>query len=526
MEEALLATAPGGDWSAFLDAHLCPAQLASPWRGALERSLREGALGPSLAGRQVTRVEPHDSIRYVFLSGQPTLMLTVESSGCLRSVTPTSCARCDEGTRFVTDLLALARAGSRELLHPGYDLSLARWLKEHPEENTRAWWGALARRNLRASARLLSGYTLVEAHDLEATLRRDDGTEERWSLVQGPRGTLQLDYASLPPDSPLRLSAEDAERWGDPSARARDSAWNARWDPENDAILLGDHVVGAAVHPLDDTALLITVDPTTRTAAAVRLDLALQEVLVRTPLPTAVEYEVPVHPQAWSASISADLSKVLLREDGQGWLVALPAGESQRASLHKARALALAAEGSWAAAGDARVSYHGDTPWSAEIPAAGRAIGLNGAEVSALLADGSVWTFSRTTGQVTGRQRACDKGARGGALDPQGTKWAAICIDEAPQIMDLAGGQRYALGATALAGHAAAWSPDGRALLLADQSALVLWDPHEPLELDAWASDAVESITWAGEGRSILVLEGDGEARLWTLLPEGDLLAE
>ncbi|MBT3220406.1 MAG: hypothetical protein HN348_15070, partial [Proteobacteria bacterium] len=284
------------DWlkEHFIPVHL-PALPDDDWYARLAQALGpDGALGGALrkSPGPVNTVNGPDYTRIV-LGGTPLLSLVVRYNDhgvvVIDRIEKTSCALCEEPSRFVRDLIADVREngdGTHRLL-PAIELDVANHIESHPRLGSGSRWvGTLQARNYTGDklSWLLSRAEVVGAKGNDVDVVYADGFVDRWKVIHR-RGSWQMDYAALKEDSPLRLDETQMLniRGTAPLAATALRHWEPQWTESTDKtnLLIGQRAIGAHVDPRDGTILVVLLDLDRVLCGIVRVDPATHTVVER-----------------------------------------------------------------------------------------------------------------------------------------------------------------------------------------------------------------------------------------------------
>ncbi|TVQ92231.1 MAG: hypothetical protein EA397_07685 [Deltaproteobacteria bacterium] len=450
----------------------------------------------------------------------------------LRELSLTTCALCSEPVRFVTDLLdeVQRRGRLRARLVPGVELDVTRAAERYGSD----WVGLLQQRNQAASYldRVLRGAEVIAARDPVVHVRYADGFEDTW-VVRWFEGRWRLSYDDLAPDSPLRLSKAEANRWRNLSSIQTTSL--QRYAPTFDevgrgaGIDIGYSAVEAWPDPKDGTVLLLLMDLDRIMSGIVRVDPETREVVERWPVrlvDNRAQLSLSGWDTAWQGELSATGEQLLVRGPGRTWLLDL---EPRRARLinrgqpswvgwSSQRALLFArADGLWSYTEGGPLQR---TPAPTPIVAAWKA-GQEGHSVSG---NGEIFDLiePRTTdrvccGYVTD---AAVERSTGRTLvtcaEPCDVTGALIAPDRDPIDLPGAGADR----------PGASLSPDGRWLTTGRSNplgSLLIWNAIDRRPIARVPVSPVRVARWSASGEQLLTVEASGRVVWWSL---EDLLTE
>lgn len=511
------------DW---LRAHVRPAPLPSgpseAWYEALASALREGALGERIAASPgpVAALDGPDYVR-VLLGGEPTITAVVRrdaAGATIDRVGVTTCSLCPEPVRFVRDLLAdvgRRRSAAHRLL-PGVELHVAGWLAEHPHVVPHHWLEALQARNVQGGelAWRLGGAEVVAADGPQVTLALADGTTDRWT-VRYLDGRWQVDYAALPPESPLRLPPEEVGEWRRSGRReaAALHRWSPSWHERGGGLEVGHRAVGAAFDR-DGNVLVAVLDLDRVLAGVFRVDPARRAVLdrwavpppgPRTPIPLGSWFE------RWRFARSPDGHELALTVPSRVWRVDTRSGETRLAlRADDVAALAWTREGTLLVA-EERGDVH-------QVPGGPVALGYRPVWVGVV--EDALWAVT-ADGAVRGPEGVtpvCP--AEAAALRPDGSELLVACAPGEPALANrvaLGGSAVVALPGTPVASAPVSWSPDGRWFTTGapGEDAVLLWAADEDRPVASFGSGRVRQVAWSPDGSQVLTVGVEGRVHLW-----------
>jgi hypothetical protein len=514
---------------------------------------RQGPLGVVLrASPGIEAVVQGPDYTRVVLATEPYLsfLLVRDGNGALiERWETTRCGDCREPVRFVHDLLASVRDGSRPVLLPGRDLHLPRGV-EATDPQQALWNHAFIARNLSA------GYLRWLLHDAEVLGQEMGGVRiayrdavETWPVVYRD-GSWGLEYEQLPPDSPLRLERSEVSSWREEAhVRQLGREW---WTPldrdtPDRGELWAQHAVGVAWQPLQQRWLLALERPDGLLAGLFALEVD-GEVSQRWELPhwpDRLAKPVRFWPRNWVLALSPSGREALLGGAKRWWLVGVEErgialgprgliGTVQAAAWSDdARWLALGDDGGNVAlipAGEARPStirYRGDAE-GLRAGVTGLAVLPGGGSLLVLWEDGALQRMaipglepigepaSLCCGRATGLGLQEGRGealvACGGACPPLASSRVSLYGEQAPD--------QYGDVVLSPAGGVVSVSPDGRWVVLAAAAAggsAALCQGHDLAPVAVFSEIPLVQVAWSDDGQALLALREDGSAVHWTL---------
>jgi len=542
----LLAQVREGMTAEWLTQHVRPAQLTvspSPeWYARLAEALSTGALGDALRASSgpVAAFDGPDYLR-VLLGGDPMLSVVVrrdaDGAAVIDRIEPTTCTLCDEPSRFVRDLLAdvTRRRSASDRLLPGVDLYVADFLAANPGIVPHHWLASLQARNQQGGGLgwLLTGARVEDTDGRTITVRLADGHADRWT-VSYRRGRWQVDYHTLPEDSPLRMSAREARDWRSEERRA--SAALHGWTPSfaevggGVGVEIGDRAVGAAFDPRDGTVLVGVLDLDRVLAGVFRVDVEQRLVTERWPIPPPPDTTpilLDTWFEHWHLTLSPDGREVAMSAPGRIWNLDLRTGRTRLVTrTGQVRAL------TYARSGTEDVLLIGEDRGNVMVmgPEGTRHVGLEDSPIHldlengdllAVTEDGTVARVSFATGEhIEVARNACDGEVLDAAVHPDGTEILVSCAPGSSHLAErvqVPGGEPPVLKGAATEHAGASWSPDGTLFTTgaAGSDPVLLWDALADQPVATLGIGDVRTVSWSPDGSQLVTVDADGSVWLW-----------
>ena len=485
----------------------------------------------------VARIDRMPDAVLVALQTDPGLVATVDSAGTLLELQVTTCPTCAPAERFVRDLIAdIKRRGTLGArLVPGLELDVASHLAANPSLGGQHWSASVETyfhldRDL---AHMLGNVTLDRVDEQVILVTYPDGTQDWWEPVwRGQR--FMLNYASLSPDSPLRLSSADARRWRRRSHRQSQyfETWRPprRTDAKANGQLLGTSVIDAWYMPEDDTVWMAVFDYDRTAALLARVEPVTRELLEKQRLP------------------SLPSSGILLLRDWFRRHHAKPADSGQDLGLvlhHDLMTYDLDTQRTSKVAWVSEISTlswgrheHRNTLLASEVNGTLHLVSpegytaRHGAPLVWVDLDDGVLTRLSTRGDLLRApisaldQPPLARGVCAGhptdaGLRPSDGLIAVTCGPEAPHQIEIHSIRQRTprvVGSTGLKGTGVAFSPDDRWLATpAPEGGLHLWDTATWNVVQHLGHATLSSVMFSPDGQHLLAVFEDGMAWTWPL---------
>jgi hypothetical protein len=541
----LIAQVQGGVDPAWLERAVRPAQLAAPpspeWYSRLASSLSTGALGDALRASSgpIAAFEGPDYVR-VLLGGDRLFSVVVrrraDDSAVIDRIQPTTCTLCDEPSRYVRDLLAdiTRRRSASGRLIPGVELYVGDHLAENPAMVPHHWLASLQARNQQGGGLqwLLIGARVAAVRDEEVTVQFADGRLDRWT-VSYRFGRWQVDYHTLPEDSPLRMSAREAREWRTVERRANAALHG--WTPSffevggGVGVQVGNRAVGAAFDPRDGTILVGVLDLDRVLAGVFRVDVEQRAVIERwaiPPPPDTTPILLGTWFERWHMALSPDGREVAMTLPGRLWHLDLRTGRTRlvaRTGAVRTLQYARTADGHALLVGEDRGDVMVVGPDGTHHLGLGYSpvhLGLDNGDLMAVTEDGVVHWLPLVGGERTEVAHTCGEEVVDAAVHPDGTEILVSCgpgSEHLAERVQVPGGESPILSGAATHRAATSWSPDGTLFTTgaAGTDPVLLWDALEDRPIATLGTGEVRAVSWSPDGNQVVTVGADGRAWLW-----------
>ena len=535
------------DWlkKCFVPVHL-PIPPDEAWYARLAQALGpDGALGQALrkSPGAVNIVDGPDYTRVV-MGGTPLLSLVIRRSTdgavVIDGIEETSCALCEEPSRFVRDLIVNVKAngdGAHRLL-PTVELEVATHIKSNPRLGSGSRWvGMLQTRNYTGDrlSWLLSRAEVVGGRGPAVDVVYADGFVDSWKVVYH-RGRWQIDYTALEEDSPLRLDQGEMTSIFDTATLAASALrhWEPRWTESADEthLIIGQRAIGAHVDPRDGTILVVLLDLDRVLCGIVRVDPAthtvVERIRVRPPDPRT-NIDTGAWYSRWRTALSPDGRHLALALPSRLWLVGLSSGTNELMStINGVTALTFAEPPAnengplLAAAWKGRLEIYYKTGFQTyyldETP---NSLGANRSTIFATTRQGSLIEFPLDGSEPLARDVCCEERAIDASVHPMGNEVLVVCPTEcqvAAHRVHLNGPIEDARGA-GVERRGTSWSPDGSFFITAtppnEPHSLLLWNAAENRPIASFGSARVHTISWAPDAGWLVTTDDKGQVLLW-----------
>ncbi len=524
-------------WHTELDAHLDP---QGDWTLLLERRPRvEG----TIPGPDYTRVVLEGT-------GWTVKVRRLDTELVVEDLSPSACALCAEPERFLRDLFAQVdgRDDAAMRLLPGAELAVQPWLDEEGPGDVQRWARALQNRNARA------GYLwwLLREAEVEALVAE---RQVRVRLATGPEGWTvvyrdhrwQVDYATLPEGSALRLEGEDIAHWTSIGQVRRETLryWRPTWAQRSEGLLVDEGALFVAERPLQGDLVTYHQDMASRWAMIARLDPETGEVLGTVAAPRVpMSFFLPTH--GWwdwlELGISPDGSLLAVGIQTRLWVLEVDTGRVRLSATRLPRVVSLdwSSDGRWLVVGDifgnASLYETERLEKVAQARSSGRPLHGFAWLEGALLAVDEVGAVHRY--ELPGLRgptmldRACCGAVRGVDRLPSTGEVVVGCAGSCDPAWiwrwdPKAHGPPQVLADARLRGSSGALAadPSGRFLVVAHRGeggAMALWDLRDERILATFSELPLRQVSWSGDGDTLWGVDLAG--RTWRF-EVGELLA-
>lgn len=528
--------------TAWIEAHIRPRPIGwsntarTAWMHALAP---DGPLTLALtrAGGIVHLSREEGPVRVV-VEGSPLLSFLVDTAAepVIVGVEPTTCSVCDERTRFVRDLLAdVRRRGAiGQRLRVGVELDVATWMEAHRELDERHWAEWLdqwIRTDADVAERLATATVFDHEGDL-VHVRYADGAEDTWRVTWHGSSGWRIDYATLAPDSALRLTDDDALAWRKPETAADVTlrTWRPSWRTLADGAgrVIGQGAVGAAYDAWTGTVVMAVMSADRAASAIFRVDPTSGEVIGRTALPLFDEdaaYPAGSWYRRWQFALAPDGQRAAVVTPDGVVIADLASGTTSRLARHPSRvtALAFASDGTLVEGlSDSRLVWGADT-WAFADAGPVIAIHADSRALSVVTGRGEVWQVDRKTGQSERRWVACGGTVTDAAFRVRDGSWLVSCAEGGPRTHEVVPwfrGDVYGWGTAGGGGAGTAWTGDGNhyAVPGADGVGVEVWDDLENRPEVTLGRRVLRAATFDVGGSHLLGLTVDGDVLWWDLV--------
>ncbi|MBW2258671.1 MAG: hypothetical protein JRI25_29340, partial [Deltaproteobacteria bacterium] len=411
---------------------------------------------------------------------------------------------------------------------------MADHLAANPAMVPHHWLASLQARNQQGGGLgwLLTGARMVETKDREVSVRLADGRIDRWT-VSYRRGSWQVDYHTLPEDSPLRMSAREAREWRGVERRA--TAALHGWTPPfvevwgGVGVQIGDRAVGAAFDPRDGTVLVGVLDLDRVLAGVFRVDVEQRAVIERwaiPPPPDTTTILLGTWFERWHLALSPDGREVAMTAPGRIWHLDLRTGGTRLvARTGPVRTMEYARSGGGHALliGEDRGNVMVVGEQGTKHVNLGHSpvhLDLDNGYLLAVTDDGAVTRLSLADGERTLVAHTCGGEVLDAALHPDGTEILVNCgpgSEHLAERVQVPGGEPPVLSGAATHHAGASWSPDGTLFTTgaAGDDPVLLWDALEDRPIATLGTEHVRAVSWSPDGSQLVTVGSDGRAWLW-----------
>lgn len=533
----VLEQLPRGISRAWIEEHVDPGPSGwtdtalAAWADLLDA---EGPLAKAVsAGADVVHVEPGSKGPLVVVDTSPPLavqLAQLDDTLEIASIRATSCTDCAPRVRWARDLGLAVRHGVSlgDRLRPGLELDITAHLAANRALVGQKWSAFLDLylHHDHAVAAAVGGAHVRGVRGEVVDVRYPDGRVDTWRIVPDPTMGWRLDYASLAPDSPLRLDGAEARRWRRDSTvrRVRADTWEAHGAlADGLGRRLGEGATGLGVDVRDDTVIIAAIDLDQTLAGTFRVDPVDGAVTGRVDLPIHRQRVLldgrPWHVR-WPASLHPRADRFAVTTPDGVRVVDLTEGESRSAGAWPAEVTALGWRGDEVvvALADRRLVAGADV---VPLPSRGAPVAVH--------AVGDRFEVVTDAGEVVVAGDAprihaevCDGDAVAAARRPSDGTWAVLCGPTARAhhalIAVAEASPPRRVGDRGVAGGAIDWHPDGHHLVAPTVDGVMgLWRRADGDVVATFSTEPLHALAFSADGDHLAGLDPHGRVGWWSL---------